>query len=156
MWPSTSCPLSSFTRNIVFGRASVTSPSISILSSFASLINPSLRLPWLAAATLPASRAGLRRFSAVCGDESEQRAGGLLLGVRAQQMSCIRHDSQFRLRDQAGQLATGVDGHQPGLLPVPDEPRHAQLAEPLPAVVADDRRALAERRVGRRDLLRAH
>jgi hypothetical protein len=35
MCPSTSCPLSSFTRNIVLGRASVTSPSISILSSFA-------------------------------------------------------------------------------------------------------------------------
>src|SRR3954451_24799636 len=33
MCPSTSCPLSSFTRNIVFGRASVTSPSISIFSS---------------------------------------------------------------------------------------------------------------------------
>src|SRR4051794_7858563 len=38
MWPSTSCPLSNFTRNIVFGRASVTSPSISILSSFAKLL----------------------------------------------------------------------------------------------------------------------
>src|SRR5436305_5814903 len=33
MWPSTSCPLSSFTLNIVFGRASTTSPSISIFSS---------------------------------------------------------------------------------------------------------------------------
>src|SRR5919112_665828 len=33
MWPSTSCPLSSVTRNIVLGRASETSPSISILSS---------------------------------------------------------------------------------------------------------------------------
>src|SRR5947208_12621466 len=33
MCPSTSWPLSSFTRNIVFGRASVTSPSISIFSS---------------------------------------------------------------------------------------------------------------------------
>src|SRR4051794_12601724 len=35
MWPSTSCPLSSLTRNIVFGRASVISPSISIFSSLA-------------------------------------------------------------------------------------------------------------------------
>src|SRR2546421_1941819 len=35
MWPSTSCPLSSLTRNMVLGRASVTSPSISIFSSFA-------------------------------------------------------------------------------------------------------------------------
>src|SRR5436309_15359180 len=34
MWPSTSCPLSSLTRNMVLGRASVTSPSISIFSSF--------------------------------------------------------------------------------------------------------------------------
>src|SRR6185437_855701 len=33
MWPSTSCPLSSLTLNIVFGRASTTSPSISIFSS---------------------------------------------------------------------------------------------------------------------------
>src|SRR5918992_4733630 len=35
MWPRTSWPLSSLTRNIVFGRASVTSPSISIFSSLA-------------------------------------------------------------------------------------------------------------------------
>src|SRR5436305_14376059 len=35
MWPSTSCPLSSLTRNIVLGRASVLSPSISIFSSLA-------------------------------------------------------------------------------------------------------------------------
>src|ERR1044072_6213463 len=35
MCPSTSCPLSSLTRNIVFGRASVISPSISIFSSLA-------------------------------------------------------------------------------------------------------------------------
>src|SRR5215210_1370714 len=34
MCPSTSCPLSSRTRNMVFGRASVTSPSSSIFSSF--------------------------------------------------------------------------------------------------------------------------
>src|SRR6266511_1651217 len=34
MWPRTSCSLSSLTLNIVFGRASVTSPSISIFSSF--------------------------------------------------------------------------------------------------------------------------
>src|SRR6476661_397755 len=33
MWPSTSCPLSSLTRNMVLGRASVISPSISIFSS---------------------------------------------------------------------------------------------------------------------------
>src|SRR5215218_7950651 len=33
MWPSTSWPLSSLTRNIVLGRASVISPSISIFSS---------------------------------------------------------------------------------------------------------------------------
>src|SRR6478752_5091596 len=35
MWPSTSCPLSSLTRNMVLGRASVISPSISIFSSLA-------------------------------------------------------------------------------------------------------------------------
>src|SRR6476469_200016 len=35
MWPSTSWPLSSLTLNIVLGRASVISPSISIFSSFA-------------------------------------------------------------------------------------------------------------------------
>src|SRR5437868_6444481 len=35
MWPSTSWPLSSLTRNIVLGRASVISPSISIFSSLA-------------------------------------------------------------------------------------------------------------------------
>src|SRR5918996_4689827 len=35
MCPRTSWPLSSVTRNIVFGRASVISPSISIFSSFA-------------------------------------------------------------------------------------------------------------------------
>src|SRR5918996_1056543 len=35
MWPRTSWSLSSLTLNIVFGRASVTSPSISIFSSFA-------------------------------------------------------------------------------------------------------------------------
>src|SRR3954454_1497728 len=34
MWPRTSWPLSSLTRNIVLGRASVISPSISIFSSF--------------------------------------------------------------------------------------------------------------------------
>src|ERR1051325_11265836 len=34
MWPSTSWPLSSFTRNIVLGKASVTSPSTSMVSSF--------------------------------------------------------------------------------------------------------------------------
>src|SRR4051812_42618870 len=33
MWPRTSCSLSSLTLNIVLGRASVTSPSISIFSS---------------------------------------------------------------------------------------------------------------------------
>src|SRR5262245_48393106 len=33
MWPSTSWSLSSLTRNIVLGRASVISPSISIFSS---------------------------------------------------------------------------------------------------------------------------
>ena len=33
-WPSTMWSLSSFTRNIAFGRASITSPSNSILSSF--------------------------------------------------------------------------------------------------------------------------
>src|ERR1035441_7985237 len=33
--PSTTCSLSSFTRNIAFGRASITSPSNSTLSSFA-------------------------------------------------------------------------------------------------------------------------
>src|SRR6478672_12862801 len=33
MWPSTSWPLSSLTRNIVLGRASVTSPSTSMVSS---------------------------------------------------------------------------------------------------------------------------
>src|SRR3954453_9378985 len=38
MCPSTSCPLSSFTRNIVLGRASGTSPSISILSPFARVL----------------------------------------------------------------------------------------------------------------------
>src|SRR3954447_18534750 len=37
MWPRTSCPLSSFTLNIVLGRASETSPSISILSSLLKL-----------------------------------------------------------------------------------------------------------------------
>src|SRR6476646_5148381 len=46
MWPSTSCPLSSLTRNIVFGRASVISPSISIFSS----------LPMRVAAYLTAAR----------------------------------------------------------------------------------------------------
>src|SRR5437773_12517191 len=35
MWPSTMWSLSSLTRNIVFGRASTISPSISIFSSFA-------------------------------------------------------------------------------------------------------------------------
>src|SRR5690242_83918 len=35
MWPSTSWPLSSLTRHIVLGRASVISPSISIFSSLA-------------------------------------------------------------------------------------------------------------------------
>src|SRR5215213_11662224 len=35
MWPSTSWPLSSLTRNMVLGRASVISPSISIFSSLA-------------------------------------------------------------------------------------------------------------------------
>src|SRR3954451_21984643 len=34
MWPSTSWPLSSLTRNIVLGKASVTSPSTSMVSSF--------------------------------------------------------------------------------------------------------------------------
>src|SRR5437867_855160 len=35
MWPSTIGPLSSWTRNITLGSASVTSPSISMASSFA-------------------------------------------------------------------------------------------------------------------------
>src|SRR5918992_2351227 len=34
-WPSTSCPLSSCTRNMAFGSASTTSPSNSTFSSFA-------------------------------------------------------------------------------------------------------------------------
>src|SRR4051794_33587235 len=34
MWPRTMCSLSSLTRNIVLGRASTISPSISIFSSF--------------------------------------------------------------------------------------------------------------------------
>src|SRR3954468_3735543 len=36
-WPRTSWPLSSFTRNMAFGRASTTSPSNSTFSSFAKL-----------------------------------------------------------------------------------------------------------------------
>src|SRR3954468_1367561 len=46
MCPSTSCPLSSVTRNIVLGRASETSPSISILSSLlriTSLLDPAAK-----------------------------------------------------------------------------------------------------------------
>src|SRR4051812_32590062 len=42
-WPSTSCPLSSCTRNMAFGSASVTSPSNSTLSSFAKLDDPDVR-----------------------------------------------------------------------------------------------------------------
>src|SRR4051794_4724803 len=42
MWPSTSWSLSSFTRNIVLGRASMTSPSISI---FSSLLKAGSKLP---------------------------------------------------------------------------------------------------------------
>src|SRR5829696_5647729 len=42
-WPSTSCPLSSCTRNIAFGSASTTSPSNSTLSSFAKLDDPDVR-----------------------------------------------------------------------------------------------------------------
>src|SRR5215210_8321089 len=49
MWPSTSCPLSSVTRNIVLGRASETSPSISILSSLLKLPSCAATFPkgWL-------------------------------------------------------------------------------------------------------------
>src|SRR5439155_15711560 len=39
-WPSTSCPLSSCTRNMAFGSASTTSPSNSTFSSFAKLDDP--------------------------------------------------------------------------------------------------------------------
>src|SRR4051812_34648457 len=42
-WPSTSCPLSSCTRNMAFGSASTTSPSNSTLSSFAKLDDPDVR-----------------------------------------------------------------------------------------------------------------
>src|SRR5215216_4788512 len=45
-WPSTSCPLSSCTRNMAFGRASTTSPSNSTLSSFAKLNDPDVRGLW--------------------------------------------------------------------------------------------------------------
>src|SRR3954447_7989248 len=55
MWPSTSCPLSSLTRNIVLGRASVISPSISIFSS----------LDMRRAAYLTGSRAGVSGFFGV-------------------------------------------------------------------------------------------
>src|SRR5689334_11892940 len=41
--PSTSCPLSSCTRNMAFGSASTTSPSNSTLSSFAKLNDPDVR-----------------------------------------------------------------------------------------------------------------
>src|SRR3954449_1089351 len=41
--PSTSWPLSSFTRNIAFGSASTTSPSNSTFSSFANLDDPDVR-----------------------------------------------------------------------------------------------------------------
>src|SRR3954466_12237626 len=46
MWPSTSCPLSSVTLNIVLGRASETSPSISILSSLLKLPSCAATFPW--------------------------------------------------------------------------------------------------------------
>src|SRR3954469_22370807 len=45
-WPSTSCPLSSCTRNMAFGSASTTSPSNSTLSSFAKLNDPDVRGLW--------------------------------------------------------------------------------------------------------------
>src|SRR4051812_39504392 len=38
MWPRTSCPLSSWTLNIVLGRASTISPSISIFSSLGTAV----------------------------------------------------------------------------------------------------------------------
>src|SRR5574340_1765791 len=43
MCPSTTWPFSSFTRNVALGRVSVTSPCISITSSFAMLLSAAAR-----------------------------------------------------------------------------------------------------------------
>src|SRR6476659_5065580 len=56
MWPSTSCPLSSLTRNIVLGRASVISPSISLFSSLAIRRGAYLTLRLSAQPTCPRDR----------------------------------------------------------------------------------------------------
>src|SRR4051794_17932431 len=73
-WPSTSCPLSSCTRNMAFGSASTTSPSNSTLSSFAKLDDPDVRglRPFRALAELEFDlRPFGQRPEAIAGDPGE-------------------------------------------------------------------------------------
>src|SRR3954454_15019418 len=58
MWPSTSCSLSSLTLNMVLGRASVISPSISIFSSLPMRRRADMT-GWSLAAQLAGARDGL-------------------------------------------------------------------------------------------------
>src|SRR3954454_22406567 len=77
MCPSTSWSLSSFTRNIVFGRASMTSPSISIFSSFGKAGPRLLGAAWLAPLEGrlpgPLREEGVDRFLEVLGGEERCR-----------------------------------------------------------------------------------
>src|SRR3712207_4391593 len=91
-WPRTSCPLSSFTRNIAFGRASTTSPSNSTFSSLGKLDDPHvgrLRTLGRLADIVLDLRALRERAEAVAGDRREVRERVLATVVRGDEPEAL-------------------------------------------------------------------
>src|SRR5215212_4497024 len=117
MCPSTSCPLSSFTRNIVFGRASVTSPSISI---FSSLVKLKCR-----AVEPPADAGGGRWARSYLGDVDR-------LGSLVASLLLVGDLAVLRERLEAGAVDTGVVDEEIAITLVrSDEPVALLVVEPL-------------------------
>src|SRR3954469_5134735 len=124
MWPSTSCPLSSFARNIVFGRASWTSPSTSIFSSLThpsggtakTISRPGIR-PALERDHQVAQREALRGHAVL--DEHRHRGGDAALDdARRLELSKalreqLRGDARHRLAQlvEAHLVVVDQDGH---------------------------------------------
>src|ERR671918_446853 len=105
-WPSTSCPLSSCTRNMAFGSASTTSPSNSTFSSFAkSSDHPYVRRLWAfrALSELVLDPRALReRTEAVAldGGEVDERVLAAFIGGDEPEALLVAeplHDTRFHL-----------------------------------------------------------
>src|SRR6478609_9470416 len=112
MWPSTSWPLSNLTRNIVLGRASVISPSISIFSSLAMRGGA-----YLTAQVLERSRP-IRHFACILGGLQLGEGGAeLRSGLDAELGRDLVAPEQRRGRAVAAPVE-GRGDHLPGQLQV--------------------------------------